>query len=102
MVTNATGNRVTEMFAYIAVDDDGDEGICAFYSPAMGGMLPMVGADMARMQSLRPMAEILARVQPAGHAIYLIRFAGPPQVIEVFPPGPQTAAPEPPDRGDAG
>ena len=53
--------RISEMFAFIVVDDDGTEGIPAIPGPR-GVALPMVGADMARIESLRPWAVDAARI----------------------------------------
>ncbi len=52
--------RIDQMFAFIVVDDDGTEGIPAFLAPG-GTAMPMVGADMARVESLRPIARRMAR-----------------------------------------
>jgi len=58
------------MFAFVAEEAPGDEGIVAEYR---GGMwLPMVGADMARVESLRPLAQSVAR--STGLKIKLVRF----------------------------
>ena len=51
--------RITEMFAFILLDDDNTEGIPAFN--AKGIAMPLVGADMARVDSLRPIAQQLAK-----------------------------------------
>lgn len=48
--------RIERMYAYIVLDDDGTEGIPAVTAPN-GLVLPMVGADMERMNQLRPQAE---------------------------------------------
>jgi hypothetical protein len=51
-----SGDVVTELFAFVALDDsDGNEGVMAFYSD--GSWIPMIGADMARIESLIPLAE---------------------------------------------
>lgn len=47
--------RIDTLFAFIAVDDDGSEGVMAFMSPE--GWMPMVGADEARINSLKPIAQ---------------------------------------------
>lgn len=52
--------RITEMFAYVVIDDDGTEGVPAFPGPN-GLVLPMMGADTARAAALRPIAERMAR-----------------------------------------
>ncbi len=63
--------KIDEMYAFIATEDDGQEGICAFQ--IHGGMwMPMVGADLARMESLRPMAEKIAKA--TGKQIEVIKF----------------------------
>lgn len=64
--------RIDELFAFITEDTGpDDEGICAM---RMGNFwVPMVGADMERMEALRPAAEKIAKV--SGHRIRLVRFA---------------------------
>lgn len=63
--------RIDEMFAFIVVDDDGTEGIPATY---LGNTLyPLVGADMKRVESLRPAAEDYAR--SSGKPVRLVRFS---------------------------
>ncbi len=63
--------RIDEMFAYVAVDDEG-EGITAYLSPENGQWMPMVGADMDRMKSLAPVAQQLA--DKGDRPIKLIRY----------------------------
>lgn len=49
---------IQEIFAFVMLDDDGNEGIPAINH---GGMThPLMGADMARVESLRPHAKIFA------------------------------------------
>lgn len=59
--------RITEIFAFIVMDEDGTEGIPAF--KANGTMHPMVGADMARIDSLMTVAR-----QMPGMKVSLVRF----------------------------
>jgi hypothetical protein len=61
--------KIEMMYAYIA-SDAGSEGICGFHGP--NGWMPMVGADMKRAESLRPMAEKIAKA--TGRTITLARF----------------------------
>jgi hypothetical protein len=56
--------KIEMMYAYIA-SDAGGEGLCGFHSPS--GWLPMVCADMARVESLRPIAEKLAKCRAKDH-----------------------------------
>ena len=50
------GRVVERMYAWIALNPNGDEGICGMELPGMG-MVPLVGANRHRMLSLRPYAE---------------------------------------------
>ena len=50
--------KITEMFAYVMADKNADdEGVIGFYSAQAGGWVPMVGADMDRMNSLQKEAD---------------------------------------------
>jgi len=46
------------MYAFVSVDEDGDEGIYAISHPTQPDlMLPMVGADMERVEHLKNIAD---------------------------------------------
>lgn len=70
-MADRAGFKITELFAFIATDEDGTEGVCSMHSPAFGN-LPMVGADPARIESLRPHAEKTAEITRV--PIVLARF----------------------------
>jgi len=55
--------RIDQMYAFIVIDDDGTEGIPAIKTMNMGypTALPLVGADMAHIDSIRHFAEKIAR-----------------------------------------
>jgi len=53
------GLKIDQMFAFVVLDEDGDEGIPALQLGDMA--FPMVGADMERMEALRPHAEHLSK-----------------------------------------
>jgi hypothetical protein len=55
--------KVTEMFAFIAEDEKGDEGVMAFHTPQQGWM-PLVGADIERVSSLIPYAKRMSQGKP--------------------------------------
>ncbi len=63
--------RIEEMYAFVAEDTGpDDEGVVAM---SVGGvMMPMVGADMARVESLRPIAENISK--RTGKKVKLLRF----------------------------
>lgn len=64
--------RIEQMYAFVMLDPaDNTEGIPAFQGPD-GMMMPMVGADMERVEQLRPIAEQMARV--SGGKVTLCRF----------------------------
>ena len=55
--------KITEIGAWIATEEDGTEGI-----PAMsidGLMMPLIGADATRIESLKPYAETIAKATGA-------------------------------------
>jgi hypothetical protein len=75
-------DKVEEMFAFVCADDDGNEGLTAFYGP--GGMAyPMVGADMERVDSLMGYGQQVA--DNTRRPVRVIRF-GNAEVIRVIEP----------------
>jgi hypothetical protein len=64
--------RIEQMYAFIATDTDNTEGIIGLTDPVTGAQTPMVGADMKRVDSLRPMAAAIAR--EFGVKVTLCRF----------------------------
>ena len=77
-------DRITEMFAFVTTDPiTGDEGLCAFLSPELGVMLPMVGADLRRVESLRLQAHAIAA--QTGQRVEVVRFTVR-ETIEVIDP----------------
>lgn len=65
--------RIDQCFAFIVLDDDGTEGVPAFYDPGTRMLLPMMGADVARVESLRPIAEFDPRLR--GKRITIAKFS---------------------------
>lgn len=69
--------KITEIWAWIVTEPDGGEGI-----PAIGGlggmMMPLVGADEARIRSLEPAARATAAL--SGLPVRLVRFT---ELVEV-------------------
>lgn len=65
--------RITQLFAFISSEQNGDdEGVIAFRGPS-GDWMPMVGADAARMESLRPVARVIA--EASRKSVRLVRFS---------------------------
>jgi hypothetical protein len=67
---------IDELYAFVAVDDDGNEGIAAFLKD--GVWYPMVGADMERIDDLRPRAKKVAEL--GGVLIKLCKFSARDEV----------------------
>lgn len=48
--------EIKEVWAYISVNEKGEEGICGFNDPRTQQWLPMLAADEERLKSLKPFA----------------------------------------------
>lgn len=54
--------KITELFAFVVCDkDENDEGIMSFHTSEMNLHMPMVGADMKRVGSLKLMADKISK-----------------------------------------
>lgn len=63
--------RIEEMYAFVAEDSGpDDEGVVSMNTVA--GWMPLVGADMARVESLRPIARSIG--EQTGKKIKLLHF----------------------------
>ena len=63
--------RIEEMYAFVTEDKGpGDEGVIGTDTPL--GWMPFVGADMARIKSLRPLALQIAK--NLGKEVKLLHF----------------------------
>lgn len=52
-------DRIDTIYAFISSDETG-EGVCGMPLPNGSGILPMIAADEKRLESLRPIAQMLA------------------------------------------
>ena len=73
--------KITEMFAFTTIDEDGNEGVVAVFKG--NTWLPLTGADIERIDSLRGEAEYVA--QAIGKPVTLARFSVR-QDLEVLDP----------------
>lgn len=78
----ADPSKVHELWAYVAADEAGEEGIVAV--PSSLGITPLVGADRERMRSLRGWAERAAHAR--GKPVELRRYHVVEAEIEVIAP----------------
>lgn len=75
--------KVSELFAFVAEEKDADdEGIVGMLLPT-GMWMPLVGADMARVDSLRPIAKHIAKT--SGQKIKLLRFSVREELETILP-----------------
>lgn len=56
---HSTGQKIERLYAWVATEPDGGEGLC---SMPVGDMIaPLIGADRERIESLRRYAELVHR-----------------------------------------
>jgi hypothetical protein len=67
-----SGQRIERLYAWVATEPDGGEGIV---SGRFGDMLmPLIGADGARIESFRSLAESVSAA--TGYPVHLVEFCG--------------------------
>ncbi len=72
--------KITELYAWVCTDKDGDEGLLAFQHK--GIMMPMVGADRDRIESLRSTAIDIAKLESV--PLKLMKFSTA-EILENYP-----------------
>jgi hypothetical protein len=67
--------RIDALYAWVVQEPDGDEGVCSATMQYLGRemMMPLVGADIDRVKSLRQHART-ARIM-TGYPVRLVRFS---------------------------
>jgi hypothetical protein len=65
--------RIAEVWAYVAIGDDDEEGVCGANIGPGGSMLPLIGTDRVCADDLLPMAQDIAAA--TGMVIKLIKFS---------------------------
>ena len=74
--------RIDAIWAFLSVDpDDGNEGVCSAQLLGPGSMVPLIAADEARLRSITPIAEDIARV--TGQIVRLVKFTNR-EVVKEF------------------
>lgn len=63
--------RIRAVWAFLSVDDSGNEGVCAMTIGGLG-LVPLIAADEARLAQLRPLAVEVAK--HTGKRVILARF----------------------------
>lgn len=70
-----------KLYAWIAQEPDGGEGVITSHLPGMVGMMPLVGGERALVESYRPHAAMFARV--TGYPVRLKVFSAGVIVDEI-------------------
>jgi hypothetical protein len=55
------GHVIKEVYLYVVIHEDGDEGLPAFTDPVTGVLLPLLGTDRARFESLQEIAIAISK-----------------------------------------
>lgn len=74
---------ITELYAFIATEEPGEEGVPAISSGPW--MMPLFGADQARVDSLRNHAQLIA--DSTGRVLTLARFSIREDIEQITPQG---------------
>lgn len=79
----AEPKKVTELYAFICIDDDGDEAVPGVQM--QGVWHPMMGADLDNAESFMDFAQQIAN--DTGKPIRILRFTQFEQIGEIRPRG---------------
>jgi hypothetical protein len=74
-------HRIEQVWAYVSVDPDGDEGVCGAAIGPEGSWLPLIGSDETRIKQLMPLAQEIMAV--TGMRIKLIKLSVREDIMEV-------------------
>ena len=77
---NQPGYCVRDLYAWVAIDADGDEGIPSTTLPGLG-TTPLVASKLGAIELMRPVAEEMALLFDC--RMELRRFSGPGKVVAV-------------------
>jgi hypothetical protein len=67
------GQKIEKLYAWVATEPDGGEGVCGMSITLLGGMVPLVGADRARIESCRRHAEEARK--ETGYPLRMVEFS---------------------------
>lgn len=75
---------VIEKFrAFVSVDENGDEGLCAYFNREQGQWLPLIAADEKRFESIEALARIVAK--QSGRPVHVIEYSARKQIGVIQP-----------------
>lgn len=74
--------KITEMFAFVTTDKGpDDEGLVGYAT--IEGWMPLVGADPSRIESLKPIAQKIAK--KTGKPIRILKFSQMEEIGRISP-----------------
>lgn len=73
--------KIEKLYCFMIIDKDGDEGICGFKTDE--GWMPMVGADLERMDSIEIIAKSIANSM--NETIFLLEFTDRKEIKQIKP-----------------
>lgn len=74
--------KIDAMYCYVVDEEDGGEGIPAVQTPD-GAWMPLVAGDLARLESLKPVAQAFAN--KLQKPMRLLKFTGKEVLSEIKP-----------------
>lgn len=81
-------HRVQTFYAVLTIDPNGDESVPAFLDRSTNMMMPLVGSDLARVESLKNAAQNIASI--TGRTLTLVQFSVR-EDLQSFTPGSRVA-----------
>jgi hypothetical protein len=73
--------RIDHIWIAVSVDEDGTEGVCAFYSPNAGGWMPMFTASEKALEGIIGMAEAISRERQ--QVIKIIKLSTREEILKI-------------------
>jgi len=71
-MVKAAPHKIKELYAFIATEKDGTEGIMSYYARNAGTWVPMIGSDFMRVDALKLIADKMCAT--TGHTYRIKRF----------------------------
>lgn len=78
--------KIESVTAFVAIDEDGEEGIMGFKNPMDGTWMPLVCADEKRVEKMYPMAEAISNISGKPYRVlqFMVRMDITDDVIKKF------------------
>jgi hypothetical protein len=85
------GFKIESIYAFVSIDADDEEGVCAANIGPGGSMVPLIAADEARLESIRYLANGIAK--ECNVKVKLIKMTERQELLIINPDGTQLLAP---------